>query len=198
MLGHIGWDGALKRAELPQPGSNRGYAPEQLVTQFMLEVWCGANRFEHLEVTRLDSVLGTIFGDARIANYRALTRLLDKFDHARIAQTFPSLYQHLFERVGLQTLTLDLDSTVLCRYGQQQGGARGYNLSKRGRCSHHPLMAFVADTRMLAHVWLRPGNAQRLSRLDGLVSRRKPRRKRRARRASHARPPADRCAARTA
>jgi hypothetical protein len=85
MLDHIGWDGALKRAELPQPGSNRGYAPEQLVTQFMLEVWCGANRFEHLEVTRLDSVLGTIFGDARIANYRALTRLLDKFDHARIA-----------------------------------------------------------------------------------------------------------------
>lgn len=159
MLEHIGWDGALQRAQLPQPGSNRGYAPEQLVGQFMLSLWCGANRFEHLEVTRFDTVLGNIFGYGHMANYKALTRLLDKFDQACIAQTFPGLYQHLFAQVGLQTLTLDLDSTVLCRYGLQQGAARGYNPSKRGRCSHHPLMAFVADTRMLANVWLRPGNA---------------------------------------
>ena len=96
-----------------------------------------------------------------MANYKALTRLLDKFDQASISPTFPppGLYQHLFDQVGLQTLTLDLDSTVLCRYGRQQGAARGYNPSKRGRTSHHPLMAFVADTRMLANVWLRTGNA---------------------------------------
>lgn len=159
MLDHIRWESALKRAQLPQPGSNCGYAPEQLVGQFMLSLWCGANRFEHLEVTRFDTVLGNIFGYGRMANYKALTRLLDKFDQASIACTFPGLYQHLFEQVGLQTLTLDLDSTVLCRYGLQQGAARGYNPSKRGRTSHHPLMAFVADTRMLANVWLRPGNA---------------------------------------
>ena len=42
--------------DLPQPGSNRGYRPEQLITQFMLSVWCGANRFEHGEVTRHDPV----------------------------------------------------------------------------------------------------------------------------------------------
>ena len=47
----------------------------------------------------------------------------------------------------------------MTRYGHQQGAARGYNPAKRGRASHHPLMAFVADTRMLAHCWLRPGNA---------------------------------------
>jgi len=159
MLDHIGWESALKRAQLPQPGSNRGYAPEQLVGQFLLSLWCGANRFEHLEVTRFDTVLGNIFGYGHMANYKALTRLLDKFDQASIARTFPGLYQHLFEQVGLQTLTLDLDSTVLCRYGLQQGAARGYNPGKRGRTSHHPLMAFVADARMLANVWLRPGNA---------------------------------------
>lgn len=159
MLDHIGWNEAVLRAQLPQPGSNRGYAPEQLVGQFMLSLWCGANRFEHLEVTRFDGVLGQVFGFGRMANYKALTRLLDKFDQASIARTFPGLYRHLFEQVGLQTLTLDLDSTVLSRYGVQQGASRGYNPSKRGRASHHPLMAFVADTRMLANVWLRPGNA---------------------------------------
>ena len=52
MLDHINFLGALRESELPQPGSNRGYAPEQLIIQFMLSVWCGANRFEHGEVTR--------------------------------------------------------------------------------------------------------------------------------------------------
>lgn len=57
MLDHLGFDTALKSAGLAQPGSNRGYRPEQLITQFMLSIWCGANRFEHGEVTRLDPVL---------------------------------------------------------------------------------------------------------------------------------------------
>lgn len=169
MLDHIGWDSAMSRAKLPQPGSNRGYAPEQLIGQFMLSLWCGANRFEHLEVTRFDGVLARIFGFERMANYKALTRLLDKFDQASIAKTFPSLYQHLFEQVGLQTLTLDLDSTVLTRYGLQQGAARGYNPSKRGRASHHPLIAFCADSRMIANVWLRPGNAHTANNAIGFL-----------------------------
>ena len=56
MLDHLGFDAALSAAGLPQPGSNRGYRPEQLITQFMIEVGCGANRFEHGEVTRHDPV----------------------------------------------------------------------------------------------------------------------------------------------
>lgn len=36
MLDHLGFDAALSAAGLPQPGSNRGYRPEQLITQFML------------------------------------------------------------------------------------------------------------------------------------------------------------------
>ena len=47
MLDHLGFDQALATCGLPQPQSNRGYRPEQLITQFMLSIWCGANRFEH-------------------------------------------------------------------------------------------------------------------------------------------------------
>lgn len=37
---------------------------------------------------------------------------------------------------------------------------RGYNANRRGRASHHPLIAFVAQARMVAaNFWLRPGNA---------------------------------------
>ncbi len=51
MLNHLGFESVLTACGLPQPGSNRGYRPERFVTQFMLSVWCGANRFEHGEVT---------------------------------------------------------------------------------------------------------------------------------------------------
>ncbi len=47
----------------------------------------------------------------------------------------------------------------MTRYGQQEGAARGYNPRKPGRASHHPLLAFVADVRMVANCWLRPGNS---------------------------------------
>jgi hypothetical protein len=53
--------------------------------------------------------------------------------------------------------SLDLDSTVITRYGKQDGATKGYNPHKKGRASHHPLMAFVADTEMVANFWLRPG-----------------------------------------
>ena len=65
----------------------------------------------------------------------------------------------MFDQITINGITLDLDSTVMTRYGAQQGAVRGYNPAKRGRASHHPLMAFVADTRMIANCWLRPGNS---------------------------------------
>jgi hypothetical protein len=67
MLDHMGFDAALATSGLPQPKSNRGYRPEQLIVQFMLGVWCGANRFEHGEVTRHDTVLRRLFGFACMA-----------------------------------------------------------------------------------------------------------------------------------
>ena len=79
MLDHMGFDEALMQSGLPPPGSNRGYAPEQLITQFMLSVWCGANRFEHGEVTRHDPVLKRIFGIKRMANFKAVMRLFRRF-----------------------------------------------------------------------------------------------------------------------
>jgi hypothetical protein len=158
MLDHIGFDVALAASQLPPPRSNRGYRPEQLIVQFMLGVWCGANRFEHGEVTRYDTVLQRLFGFTRMANFKAVMRLFRKFDQPTNDRVFGKLYAWLFGQLHIDGLTLDLDSTVMTRYGAQEGAARGYNPSKPGRNSHHPLMAFVADTRMVANLWLRPGN----------------------------------------
>jgi len=60
--------------------------------------------------------------------------------------------------VNIERITLDLDSTVITRAGAQQGSAKGLNPLSRGRNSHHPLIAFVSQTKMVANAWLRSGN----------------------------------------
>jgi hypothetical protein len=162
MLNQLGFEAALKESGRPQPGSNRGYRPEQLVVQFMLSVWCGANRFEHGEVTRQDPVLQRLFGFQRMANFKAAMRLFRKFSQALNERVLGSLYGWLFRQLAVEEVTLDLDSTVMTRYGAQEGACLGYNPAKPGRPSHHLLMAFVANTRMMANFWLRPGNAHTL------------------------------------
>jgi len=170
MLDHLGFESALATSGLPQPGSNRGYRPEQLITQFMLSVWCGANRFEHGEVTRHDPVLKRLFGFKRMANFKAVMRLFNKFTQSTNESVMDSLYRWMFDQIAINGITLDLDSTVMTRYGAQEGAVRGYNPAKRGRASHHPLMAFVADTRIIANCWLRPGNSSSANHVQAFLA----------------------------
>ena len=57
------------------------------------------------------------------------------------------------------SVMLVLDSTVVTRYGAKQAGAEvGYNPTKRGRPSHHPLVAFTDTGDCLGVRW-RAGTA---------------------------------------
>lgn len=149
----------LIACDLPEQGSNRGYNPIQLIASFMVSIWCGANRFEHLEVSRFDEVLRRIFGFKKMAGHKAYQRYFQKFTIAINQQVFTKLSHWFFTQIKLDNYTLDVDSTVLTRYGTQQGAVRGYNPQKPGRNSHHPLLAFVDECKMVANFWLRSGNA---------------------------------------
>lgn len=155
---------------LPRQGSNRGYAPLQLLVHFWVAIWCGASRFEHLDQIRHDHVLTTLLGWKQGAGHKAVTRYLKKFTQGINHAVFPALYRWMFEQVRFENFTLDLDSTVLTRYGEQQGAAKGYNPTKRGRKSHHPLMAFVAESRMVANFWLRSGNTGAASNVHAFLT----------------------------
>jgi hypothetical protein len=97
----------LVQAHLPEQGSNRGFDPIQLITCFMVSVWCGANRFEHLEVARFDEVLRQIFGFKRMAGHKAYLRYFRKFTIAINQQIFTPVAQWFFAQVKLDYLTLD-------------------------------------------------------------------------------------------
>lgn len=106
-----------------------------------------------------------ILGLERGAGHRACIRYFDKFTQADNQRVFGSLYGWFFKGLQFDNYTLDFDSTVEQRCIGQEGAAKGYNLKRPGRQSHHPLLAFVSDLRIIANFWLRPGNTISLHQL---------------------------------
>ena len=105
-------------------------------------------------------------------------RLFRKFTQSTNESVMDSLYPWLFGQISINGITLDLDSTVMTRYGAQEGAVHGYNPAKRGRASHPsldglctPSVGFaLADTRMIAHCWLRPGNTRSANNVQAFLA----------------------------
>jgi hypothetical protein len=121
----------------------------------------GAERFEHFTRYRRDRLLGELLGVQRFGSPDTLRRLFLRFNYRQVTEVSERLMR--FSLSGMRPIlmghTLDLDSTVLCRYGKQEGSLKGYNPQKPGRPSHHPLVAFLAEGRRLLWAVLRSGNS---------------------------------------
>ncbi len=54
----------------------------------------------------------------------------------------------------LQTLWIDVDSSVKTVCGQQQGTVKGYNPHNKGARSYHPQLAFCTQTKEILQAWM--------------------------------------------
>ena len=175
MLDKCRFTEALSTIPLPEQGSNRGWDPVQLIHSLFTGVWCGASCFNDLEIVRFDPTVCRLMGYDRGPGHRAYQRYFNKFSQATNQRVFDSLYSWFFSELCFDNFTLDFDSTVMNRCGEQEGTAVGYNPKRPGRKSHHPLLAFVDDLRMIANYWLRPGDTSAatnyLSFLDNTLDR---------------------------
>ena len=159
MLRKIGFRELIEQnPDLPQPGSNRGYKTPTIIESFITSIWCGANRFLHTEVARHDAALGQIFDWKTTPGQDVYKRFFSKFTQAENLRVSEYFYSWIFDNLKFDNFTLDIDSSVMTRYGQQEGAKKGYNPAKKGRPSHHPI-AFIGDVKLFANMWLRSGDA---------------------------------------
>ena len=148
-------------AALPFPvTSPNATPPHQILLAFFAGVLAGARRFAQLAVLRADEPIRQLFGLRRFPSTATFTRFFRRFSAKTVTETFAPLFAGCLARLPQRRegYTLDLDSSVFERYGTQEGALKGYNPKKRGRPSHHPLFAVVAEARCIAHLWLRSGN----------------------------------------
>jgi len=170
MLDKIGFQEQIKNCEfLPASQSNNSYKKEVLLESFITSIWCGANRFLHTEITRSDRALGKIFDWKKAPGQDAYKRYFGKFTQSINQQVGHHFFSYFFQSLQLNYYTLDIDSSVITRYGQQEGAKKGYNPKKKGRNSHHPIIAFVNDVKMVANFWLRSGNSSSANNFVGFL-----------------------------
>ncbi|MCS6824938.1 MAG: IS1380 family transposase [Cytophagaceae bacterium] len=160
MLDKTGIEEFLSELGLPQGRSNNHINAVSIVEAFWVSVWIGAFRFSHTTVVRVDETLKKIFGWKRVPSPVTFTRFFRKFSLKENTRIFTRLNEWFFNQLHFDNYVLDVDSSVLTRYGEQEGSRVGYNPQKRGRPSHHPLFAFIADLRMVANCWLRSGDTR--------------------------------------
>ena len=159
MLDKIGFkEQVFSCHSLPTQNSNRAYDVGVILESFITSIWCGANRFLHTEVTRADKALGHIFGWKHTPAQDVYKRYFSKFNAKTNLEVARHFFSWFFKSLNINFFTLDIDSSVITRYGEQDGATKGYNPKKKGRKSHHPLIAFVNDIKMVANFWLRSGN----------------------------------------
>ena len=160
----------LEESNLPQPQSNAGINPIDIIQGFWLAIFTGASRYIHADWLRGDTVLQEIFNIKRLPSQSTYSRFFHKFDWEKNEEIFAPLQQKFLEHIDVGALTIDLDSTVITRYGNQEGAKKGYNPKKMGRNSHHPLIAFIDQTKMVANAWMRSGNTSDLNNYNAFLT----------------------------
>lgn len=170
MLDKIGFREEIENCtSLPVSQSNNSYKKEVLLESFITSIWCGANRFLHTEITRSDRALGQIFDWRKTPGQDAYKRYFGKFTQKTNQEVGHHFFSWFFQNININYFTLDIDSSVVTRYGAQDGAKKGYNPKKKGRNSHHPIIAFVNEVKMVANFWLRSGNTSSANNFIGFL-----------------------------
>ncbi len=138
--------------------SNNGSDKRAVLATFLLSILAGHHRYAHITAIRNDGIHPELLGVAQLVSEDAARRTL-----ARIEE--PSgvawLDRHLAKTTQPLLSTpwiLDLDTTVKCLYGKQEGALLGYNPKKPGRPSHSYHSALMANTRLALAMEVMAGN----------------------------------------
>ncbi len=141
------------------PASPNAYDPTDVALGYVGGILCGADKLSRVAWLQSDAAVAAVLGVEAIASQSTLSRFFGVFTqkscqvlgglHAHAAYSLPSL------RAGY---TLDLDSwALLHEAGHQAGVAVGYPRLGLKPCPR-PLIAGLAEAKLIANYWLRAGN----------------------------------------
>ena len=157
----------LKTAELFDPwvaecplAYRSNHAPEKVdvLGTLFLSVLAGHTRYAHIESVRYDAVNPALLGMKKVVSSSSARRA---FIPVEAAACGPWLQGHLhrcYDLLLYEPWILDVDTTVKPLFGHQEGAVLGYNPTKPGRPSHVLHTYFMANTRLVLDVEVRPGN----------------------------------------
>ena len=164
--------GILQEAIPIRESSPNGMGIYSKVLSYILLIYAGGSRFSHLLYLGWHEVLTDLFAVGRLPlASTTLSRLFKKIRKQKEVEEMSEgvwgYLKGLIPWTDLKEDWLTFDSTVLERYGKQEGVKRGYNPKKKGRGSHSPLLAFLNRSKYVIHLWNRPGNVMSWNNIIG-------------------------------
>jgi len=138
------------------------FGVNQILLSVAMSSFCGINRICRIASFTGDGLVRVLLKLNEAINENTISVTLKKLGQsgARKLQSFLlSKNARWLKESGLTSITLDADSTVKSVCGNQQGAAKGFNTTKKGAKSYHPLLVFVSEMKLLYHTWFRTGSA---------------------------------------
>jgi hypothetical protein len=138
------------------------FGVNQVLISIIMASFCGINRINKISSFTGDGLTRVLLKLNKAINENAISITLKKLGQsgARKLQSFLLLKNaRWLKESGLTSITLDADSTVKSVCGNQEGAAKGFNTTKKGAKSYHPLLVFVSEMKLLYHSWFRTGSA---------------------------------------
>lgn len=133
------------------------------ILSYALIMFAGGERFSHVLYLGSRKVLSELFGVKRLIKAgTSITRMFNKIqkmsESEKASEGIWKYLEPIIEWGKIKEDWLNFDSTVLERYGQQEGAKVGYNPQKKGRPSHNPLIGFLNQSKYVVSIWNRQGN----------------------------------------
>lgn len=127
-----------------------------------MTVLTGGNRFNHLPYWKYgEKAIKSCFGIDWLPRHSSvLTRFIGKFkqkENEILRTNCVRLANEFIVSEKIKEDVLIFDSSVLTRYGEQEGARRGYNPKKHGRASQNPIIASIG-TGYNVNIWNRSGD----------------------------------------
>jgi len=141
---------------------NMHFKTSQILLTTLLGILSGQNRIDKIEQFSQDPLVRQLMNLDRVLDADTINYRFRKFNFQtceQFSQLIGGLSKKIHSTLQTESDILDLDSSVRTVYGRQEGAAKGFNPTKKGAFSYHPLLAFLNSTKECLNAWLRPGNS---------------------------------------
>jgi len=138
------------------------FGVNQVMMAITLASLSGINRIYRIAVFSGDGLVKALLKLDKAINENAISATLKNLGQSgarKLQQLLLSKNARWLRESGLTSITLDADSTVKSVCGNQEGAEKGFNATKKGAKSYHPLLVFVSEMKLLYHTWFRTGSA---------------------------------------
>jgi hypothetical protein len=138
------------------------FGVNQVLISIIMASFCGIKRINKISSFTGDGLTRVLLKLNKAINENAISITLKRLGQSgsrKLQYFLLSKNARWLKESGLTRITLDADSTVKSVCGNQEGAAKGFNTTKKGAKSYHPLLVFVSEMKLLYHSWFRTGSA---------------------------------------